>query len=132
MFIGRRLERRESWSWGPASRQNKLEVIEAERQKLVQHGLDGLQVFHTLFHHRVAPLVERTRPMWEYISLMDPDHASPEELPKDEVWSQLDQVLQLRDKDSLEGMPGPLHATKLSNLICFFPVTLSSLFGCFD
>ena len=29
-FIGRRLERRESWSWGPSSVQNKLEVIEAE------------------------------------------------------------------------------------------------------
>jgi len=41
-FTGRRLERRESWSWGPSSRQNKLEVIEAELQKLVQHGLDGL------------------------------------------------------------------------------------------
>ena len=29
-FIGRRPERRESWSWGPSSRQNKLGIIEAE------------------------------------------------------------------------------------------------------
>ena len=56
--------------------------------------------------------------MWEYFGPMDPDRASPEEVPKDEVWSQLDRVLQLRDKDSLEGKPGPLHAMKLSNLVC--------------
>ena len=29
-FIGRRPERRESWSWGPSSQQNKLEVIEVK------------------------------------------------------------------------------------------------------
>ena len=56
--------------------------------------------------------------MWAYSSPTDPNHASPEELLKDEVWSQLDRVLQLRDKDSLEGMPGPLHAATLSNLVC--------------
>ena len=66
--------------------------------------------------------------MWEYSGPMDPDRASLEELPKDEVWSQLDQVQQLRDKDSLKGTPGPLHSTKLSNLVYFFHVTLSSLF----
>ena len=32
---------------GPSSWLNKLEVIEAELQKLVQHGLDGLRVFYT-------------------------------------------------------------------------------------
>ena len=85
MFTRRRLERRESWSWGPVGRQNKLEVIEIEVQKLVQHGLDELWVFHTFFHRRVAPLVERTRPMWEYSNPMDPDHVSLEELPKDKV-----------------------------------------------
>jgi len=56
--------------------------------------------------------------MWEYIGLMDLDRASSEELPKDKVWSRLNRVLQLRDKDSLEGTPGPLHAVKLSNLVC--------------
>ena len=56
--------------------------------------------------------------MWAYSGPTDPDRASPEELTKDEVWSRLDRVLQLRDKDSLEGMPGPLHAAKLSNLVC--------------
>ena len=29
-FIGKMPERRESWSWGPAGQQNKLEVIETE------------------------------------------------------------------------------------------------------
>ena len=66
--------------------------------------------------------------MWEYSGPVDPDRASPEELPKDEVWSHLDWVLQLRDEDSLEGMPSPLHALKLSNLVCFFPCPLPSSF----
>ena len=30
MFTRKRLERRESWSWGPTGRQNKLEVIKME------------------------------------------------------------------------------------------------------
>ena len=89
-----------------------------ELQRLMQQGLDGLRVFHTFFRRWVVPLAERTRPMWEYSGPMDPDRASPEELPKDEVWSRLDRVLQLRDKNSLEGTPSPLHATKLSNLVC--------------
>ena len=62
-----------------------MEVIETELQRLVQHGLDGLRVFHTFFRRRVTPLAERTWPMWEYFGPMDPDHASPVELPKDEV-----------------------------------------------
>ena len=78
-----------------------MEVIEAELQKLVQQGLDGLQVFHTFFHRRVALLAERTQPMWEYSSPMDLDRTLLEDLSKDEVWSCLDRVLQLRDKDSL-------------------------------
>jgi len=56
-----------------------------ELQRLVQHGLDGLRVFHTFFRRRVAPLVERTRPMWEYSGQMDPNRASTEELSRDEV-----------------------------------------------
>jgi len=90
-----------------------------ELQRLVQRGLDGLRVFHTFFHRRVTPLAERRRPMWEYLGPIHPDHASLEELPKDEVWSRLDRVLQLRDQDPLERKPGPLHAVKLSNLVCF-------------
>ena len=66
--------------------------------------------------------------MWEYSSPVDPDRMSPEELLKDEVLSHLDRVLQLRDEDSLEGTPGALHAVKLSNLVCFFPVIFSVLF----
>ena len=91
-------------------------------------GLDGLWVFHTFFRRQFAPLGERTRPMLEYSSPTDPDRALSEELSKDEVWSYLGQALQLRDEDTLEGMPGPLHAAKLSNLVCFFPVTFSFLF----
>ena len=67
--------------------------------------------------------------MWAYSGPTNPDCVLPEELPKDEVWSRLDRVLQLKDKESLEGKPGPLHATKLSNLVCspfysmaFFPL----------
>ena len=56
--------------------------------------------------------------MWAYSSPIDLDHASPEELAKDEVESRLDRVLQLRDKESLEGKLRPLHAVKLSNLVC--------------
>ena len=83
----------------------------------MQHSLDGLRVFHTFFRHRVAPLVERRWPMWNYLGPIDPDRASLEELMKDEVWSRLDRVLQLRAQESLEGKPGPLHATKLSTLV---------------
>ena len=42
-------------------------------------------MFHTFFHHRVAPLAERGQPMWMYSGLTDPDCALPEELAKDEV-----------------------------------------------
>ena len=56
--------------------------------------------------------------MWMYSGPTDPDHMSPEELVKDEVWSWLDGVLQLRDKESFEGKSRPLHAVKLSNLVC--------------
>ena len=51
----------------------------------MRHVLDGVQVFHTLYRHRVAPLAERTQPMWKYNGPVDPDRASPEELPDDEV-----------------------------------------------
>ena len=62
-----------------------MEIIEAELQKLTWHGLDGVWVFHTLFHRRVAPLVERTRPMWKYDSPTDLDRALSKVLPNDEV-----------------------------------------------
>ena len=55
--------------------------------------------------------------MWNYLGPTDPNHASLEELAKDEVWSRLDRVLQLRAQESLEGKLGPLHAAKLSNLV---------------
>ena len=55
--------------------------------------------------------------MWNYSGPTDLDCASPEELAKDEVWNQLDRVLQLRAKETLEGKPKPLHASKLSNLV---------------
>ena len=60
-------------------------VIEEELRKLIRLGLDRVQVFHTLFRHRVAPLAERMRPMWMYGDWSDLDRASPEDLPDDEV-----------------------------------------------
>ena len=95
-----------------------MEIIEAELQKLVRRGLDRVQVFHTLFCCWVAPLAERTRPMWKYNGSMDPNHASSEELPNDEVWSCLDQVLQLRPKKTLDGKPRPLNTATVSKLVC--------------
>ena len=81
-------------SWGCARRgKKKVEIIEEELQKLVRRGLDGAWVFHTLYRRRVAPLAERTQPMWKYNGPTDPNRASPEELPDDEVWSRLDRVL---------------------------------------
>ena len=59
----------------------------------MRRGLDGVRVFHTLYHHQVALLVERARPMWRYSGTLDPDRVSPEELPNDEVWSRLSRVL---------------------------------------
>ena len=59
----------------------------------MRRGLDGVRVFHTLFRCRVAPLAERTRMMWKFNGLTDPDRVLPEELPNDEVWSRLDRVL---------------------------------------
>ena len=85
-FTGERLEKQESWSWGCAHKERKkVEVIEEELWKLVRRGLDGVRVFHTLYRSRVALLAERTRPMWLYSGPSDPDRASPEELPDDEV-----------------------------------------------
>ena len=55
--------------------------------------------------------------MWNYLGPTDLDLASPEELAKDEVWSRLDWVLQLRAQESLEGKPEPLNAMKLSTLV---------------
>ena len=51
----------------------------------MRHGLDGVWVFHTLYRYQIAPLAERTQPMWEYGGRSDPNRASPEELPDDEV-----------------------------------------------
>ena len=119
-FTGRRPERRESWSWGPSRREKKkVEIIEVELQKLVRRGLDGVWVFHTLYRRWVAPLAERVRPMSKYFCPTDPDRASPEELPNDEVWSCLDQVLQLKPKERVDEKPGPLNASVVSKLVCF-------------
>ena len=62
-----------------------MEIIEVELQKLMWRSLDGVQVFHTLYRHRVAPLAERAQPMWKYGGPTDPNRASPEELPNNKV-----------------------------------------------
>ena len=84
----------------------------------MQHGLDRVRVFHTLFRHWVTPLAERTRPMWKYSGPTDPDHALPEEFPNDEVWSHVDWVLQLKPKENINGKPRPLNSSMVSKLVC--------------
>ena len=111
-----------------------MEIIEAELQKLVRCGLDGVRVFHTFYRRRVASLVERSRPMWRYGGPSDPDRASPEGLPDDEVWSRLDRVLQLKPKEKVEGKPIPLNASVVSRLVCssfFSSCSFPPLFSCF-
>ena len=84
----------------------------------MRRGLYEVRVFHTFFRRRVAPLAERTRPMWKFNGPTDPDRASSEELPNDKVWSRLDWVLQLRPKETLDGKPGPLNTVMVSKLVC--------------
>ena len=97
----------------------------------MQHGLDGLRVFHTFFHRWVTPLAETPWPMWQYSGPMDPDHTSPVELAKDEVWSRLDRVLQLKARETLKGKPRPLHDGKLPNLVCSPLLILCPFWSCF-
>ena len=86
LFTGGRSEKRDSWSWGCAHKEkHKLGVIKEELRKLMKRSLDGVRVFHTFFHRRVASLAERTWPMWMDGGPIDPDCASPEELANDEV-----------------------------------------------
>ena len=123
-FTDGRPEKQDSWSWGCAKKENhKVGVIEEELQKLVKCGLNGVRVFHTLYHHWVTPLVERTRPTWLYSGPSDMDHASPEDLPDDKVWSRLGRVLQLKPRERVEGRPMPFNSSIVSTLVC------SLLFG---
>ena len=101
----------------------------------MQHLLDRVRVFHTLYRHWVAPLAERAWPMWRYGGPSDPDHVSPEELPNDEVWSCLDRVLQLKPKEKVDGKPKPLNAATVSRLVCspfFTPCLFPLCFPIFD
>ena len=56
--------------------------------------------------------------MWKYDGLSDPDCALSEELPNDEVSNRLDQVLQLKPKEKVDGKPLPLNAAMVSKLVC--------------
>ena len=56
--------------------------------------------------------------MWLYSGPLDPDHASPEDLLDDEVWSRLGRVLQLKPKEKVEGKPIPLNTSMVSKLVC--------------
>ena len=64
--------------------------------------------------------------MWKYSGPMDPDRASPEELPNDEVWSRLDRVLQLKPKEKVNRKPRPLNSSAVSKLVCSPLFTLCS------
>ena len=55
--------------------------------------------------------------MWKYDGRSDLACVSPEDLPDDEVWSHLGQVLQLRPKDTVVGKPIPFNASVVSNLV---------------
>ena len=93
-FTGGTLEKQKSWWWGcPHTERHKVGAIEEELQKLVRRSLDGVRVFHTLYHRRVAPLAERTHPMWTYGGRLDLVHVSPEDLLDDEIWSRVGRVL---------------------------------------
>ena len=59
--------------------------------------------------------------MWRYGGPLDPDCASPEELPDDEVWSRLDRVLQMKPKEKVYGKPAPFNSTIMSRLVCSLP-----------
>ena len=69
--------------------------------------------------------------MWMYNGLMDPDRASLEELPNDEVWSHLDWVLQLKPKEKVDGKPRPLNALVVSKMVCSPLFAPCSLLLCF-
>jgi len=101
-------------------------VIEEELWKLVRHGLNGVRVFHTLYRRRVAPLAERTHPMWRYGGRSDPDRVSSDELSDDEIWSHIGRVLQLRPGETVEGKPIPSNASIVPSLVC--SLTLLVLF----
>ena len=77
-----------------------------------------MRVFHTLYRRRVAPLAERTHPMWTYGGRSDPDCASLEELPDDEIWSRVGRVLQLRPRETVVGKPIPFNASIVPTLVC--------------
>ena len=96
----------------------------------MRRGLDGAWVFHTLYRRRVAPLAERTQPMWKYNGPSDLDRVSSEELPDDEVWSRLGRVLQLKPKEKVDGKPTPFNSTILSRLVCSLPFS-PCFFLCF-
>ena len=69
--------------------------------------------------------------MWKYSGQSDPDHASPEDLPDDEVWSRLGWVLQLRPKEMVVGKPISFNASIMSKLVCSLPFR-SCFFLCFS
>ena len=67
--------------------------------------------------------------MWTYSGWSDPDRASPEELPDDEIWGHVGRVLQLRPGETVVGKPIPFNASIVPTLVC--PLILFVLFLCF-
>lgn len=90
-FTKGRLTKKDSWTWGPASKQVKrLGIVEEELTKLVQEDLNGLRVFDTFIRRRIAPLGERARPMWKYAGPSDRNRVSPVDLLGSEVMARID------------------------------------------
>ena len=87
-----------------------------------------MRVFHTLYHHRVAPLAERTHPMWTYGGRSDLDRVSLKELPDDKIWNHVGRVLQLRPRETVVGKSIPFNASIVPTLVC--SLILFMLFLC--
>ena len=68
--------------------------------------------------------------MWKYSGPSDPDRASPEKLPNDNVWSRLDRVLQTKPKEKVNGKPAPFNSIIVSRLVCSLPFS-PCFFLCF-
>ncbi|RLM54362.1 hypothetical protein C2845_PM10G11950 [Panicum miliaceum] len=67
-FMGARLVKKKSWSWGPPiAEKGWVAFLEAALQKCItEGGLTGARLFYTFYSRRVIPLAKRMTRMWEY------------------------------------------------------------------
>jgi hypothetical protein len=92
----------------------RVAFLEAVLRKRVTEGaLDGAQLFYTFYSR-----------MWEYSGHADPDQASPEEMPDDDVWSWLEMVFKMGNQQTTGG-PIAFDEGHPPNLVSFSPFFLS-------